>query len=193
MHVRKRPVEVEAVQLTWGTWNEVCDFLGEFPDGMRGVYLDENNEPADEFPGDRSDTEMVHIGLLIPTLEGTMLAVQGDWIIRGVKGELYPCKPDIFDATYETAPPDEASRAPSTDRSAMGSAAEPIAPDEIRRLRLDPGDRLIVRIADRHVSPEHLHHCRKSLQKFFPDNEVLVIVADEIAVQPRDATAVAAA
>lgn len=35
------------------------------------------------------------------TLEGTMTAYRGDWIIRGVKGELYPCKPDIFAATYE--------------------------------------------------------------------------------------------
>ena len=37
----------------------------------------------------------------IETLEGTMTANVGDWIIRGVKGELYPCKPDIFEATYE--------------------------------------------------------------------------------------------
>lgn len=37
----------------------------------------------------------------IHTLEGTMRASNGDWIIRGVKGELYPCKPDIFEATYE--------------------------------------------------------------------------------------------
>ena len=37
----------------------------------------------------------------IDTLEGTMTANVGDWIIRGVKGELYPCKPDIFEATYE--------------------------------------------------------------------------------------------
>ncbi|MGE0290385.1 MAG: hypothetical protein AB7I42_25060 [Bradyrhizobium sp.] len=39
----------------------------------------------------------------IETLEGVMLAKPGDWIIRGVKGELYPCKPDIFEATYEAA------------------------------------------------------------------------------------------
>lgn len=37
----------------------------------------------------------------IPTLEGTMTANKGDWIIKGIKGELYPCKPDIFDSTYE--------------------------------------------------------------------------------------------
>ena len=40
---------------------------------------------------------------IISTLEGTMTASNGDWIIRGVKGELYPCKPDIFEATYEIA------------------------------------------------------------------------------------------
>lgn len=38
---------------------------------------------------------------VIDTLEGEMIAKSGDWIIRGVKGELYPCKPDIFEATYE--------------------------------------------------------------------------------------------
>lgn len=39
--------------------------------------------------------------LELPTLEGKMWANKGDWIIRGVKGEIYPCKPDIFEATYE--------------------------------------------------------------------------------------------
>jgi hypothetical protein len=39
----------------------------------------------------------------IKTLEGVMAAEEGDWIIKGVKGELYPCKPDIFAATYEAA------------------------------------------------------------------------------------------
>lgn len=42
-------------------------------------------------------------GLVIETLEGNMRAEVGDWIIRGVKGELYPCKPDIFAVTYEPA------------------------------------------------------------------------------------------
>ncbi|WP_422929019.1 hypothetical protein [Singulisphaera sp. PoT] len=41
--------------------------------------------------------------LCIPTPEGVMLANPGDWIITGVKGEVYPCKPDIFEATYEPA------------------------------------------------------------------------------------------
>lgn len=43
-------------------------------------------------------------GLKIYTLEGKMLANIGDWIIRGIKGEYYPCKPDIFEATYTSAP-----------------------------------------------------------------------------------------
>lgn len=41
--------------------------------------------------------------IVIGTLEGDMTASPGDWIIRGVKGEFYPCKPDIFEATYEPA------------------------------------------------------------------------------------------
>ncbi len=41
--------------------------------------------------------------LYIHTLEGIMRASPGDWVIRGVKGEYYPCKPDIFEATYEVA------------------------------------------------------------------------------------------
>lgn len=100
---RKRPVEIEAVQLTWATWSEVCDFIGPFPKGLHGVYVDEHGNTHEEgsFPGDNSDGTQCRIGLVIPTLEGTMLAVQDDWIIRGVKGELYPCKPDIFAETYE--------------------------------------------------------------------------------------------
>lgn len=40
-------------------------------------------------------------GVLLPTLEGDMTASPGDWIIRGVQGEFYPCKPDIFEESYE--------------------------------------------------------------------------------------------
>jgi len=43
--------------------------------------------------------------MLVKTLEGTMEARPGDWIIRGVKGELYPCRPDIFEATYDPVTP----------------------------------------------------------------------------------------
>lgn len=95
---RKRPVVVEAERLTWQTWSEVCDLIGEFPEGMTGVVLDEDGEVIEGGGEGR-------IGLLIPTLEGTMLASEGDWIIKGVQGELYPCKHDIFVATYEEVDP----------------------------------------------------------------------------------------
>ncbi|GLI30388.1 MULTISPECIES: hypothetical protein [Brachybacterium] len=47
--------------------------------------------------------------LLIRTLEGDMIAALGDYVIRGVQGEFYPCKPDIFEATYELAEGGEAA------------------------------------------------------------------------------------
>lgn len=84
MKYRKRPVVIEAVQFTGMNHVDVVSFLGEQP-----------FEPSIE-------------GITIKTLEGDMLAVAGDWIIRGVKGEFYPCKPDIFEATYEAV--DDADR-----------------------------------------------------------------------------------
>lgn len=94
---RKKPVVIDAIQLRWDTWVDVCDLIGEFPAGMRGVFVGPNGLASDEpQPGSR-------IGLVIPTLEGHMLATEGDWIIKGVQGEFYPCKPDIFAETYEPA------------------------------------------------------------------------------------------
>lgn len=53
----------------------------------------------------QSNRQCRYVGpdLAIQTLEGQMVARPGDWIIKGVKGEIYPCKPDIFEATYEPA------------------------------------------------------------------------------------------
>lgn len=90
---RKRPVEIEAVQLRWDTWDEMCKFadVGRLADGKpEGTYQN----------GDSNK-----ICLAIPTLEGVMTAVENDWVIRGIKGELYPCKPDIFAATYAIVEP----------------------------------------------------------------------------------------
>lgn len=104
---RKKPVEVEAVQLRWDTWSEMCEFAGVGSDEGQphGVYVFPNGTYSTEPPFIGEDIPSVffdaRIGLLIPTLEGTMLAMENDWVIRGVKGELYPCKPDIFEATYE--------------------------------------------------------------------------------------------
>ena len=94
---RKKPVVIEALQLRWDTWDEMCDHagVGKLSDGKpQGCYVDDDGKAAEDCSSGR-------IGLQIPTMEGLMLGVQGDYIIRGVKGELYPCKPDIFEATYE--------------------------------------------------------------------------------------------
>jgi hypothetical protein len=74
---RKKPVVIEALQLTMFNLDAVEDFVGG----------DCGNKPDGT--------------LVIATLEGAMHASVGDWIIKGVKGEFYPCKPDIFDATHE--------------------------------------------------------------------------------------------
>ena len=74
---RKKPVVIEAIQ--WNGRNEalIAEFVGGF------LRMD--------------DTDILYI----PTLEGEMAASVGDFIIRGVNGEFYPCKPDIFEKTYE--------------------------------------------------------------------------------------------
>jgi len=54
-----------------------------------------------EWGSDREPFYAADSSLIIPTLEGDHRANPGDWIIRGVKGEFYPCKPDIFEQTYE--------------------------------------------------------------------------------------------
>jgi len=79
MKFRKKPVEIEAIQ---------------FPcDGVKTVELS-------EFLGWKHDNDCYNY-LEIETLEGMHKATPGDWIIKGVKGEFYPCKPDIFEMTYE--------------------------------------------------------------------------------------------
>jgi len=99
MKFRKKPVVIEAVRLGWDTWPEICQFVPR-PWFQIGVYLDENGQVMPQ--GQTSK----RLGLLMKTLEnnektGLLLATEGDWIIKGIKGEFYPCKPDIFEATYE--------------------------------------------------------------------------------------------
>lgn len=97
---RKKPVVIEAVQLLWTTWSEMCVHagVGKLTDGKpEGCWVDSENKIVDS----TSSLCDGRIALAIPTLEGLMVGVEGDWIIKGVKGELYPCKPDIFEATYE--------------------------------------------------------------------------------------------
>lgn len=84
---RKKPVVVEAVQWTGENHAEMCEFI--------------DPEVFEIIP---------RVGLVIHTLEGDHHASPGDYIIKGVNGEFYPCKPDIFAKTYESAtltPPNE--------------------------------------------------------------------------------------
>lgn len=81
---RKKPVVIEAIKTdgTWTTYKEVCKFVGhELQVNQNGLGI------ADE--------------LIIPTLGGEVIASKGDYIIKGIKGEIYPCKPDIFEASYD--------------------------------------------------------------------------------------------
>lgn len=93
MKFRKKPVVIDAILYDGSdrSQDEVVAFIGS-----RGFFVDAK---ADEESGVSSNIPDRSIGIL--TLEGTMYARPGDWIIRGTKGEFYPCKPDIFVDIYE--------------------------------------------------------------------------------------------
>jgi hypothetical protein len=94
---RKKPVVIEAIQFGYrpdGTTNsgDVSTFIRSghsyYPNGVpSGPKAERDGRPA----------------FLIDTLEGELRADVGDWVIKGVAGEFYPCKPDIFELTYESA------------------------------------------------------------------------------------------
>jgi hypothetical protein len=90
MRFRKKPVVIDAVQFD-GSYESYHQFADA---RCRWFAPGPSGRPA---------------CLEIRTLEGVMTATPGDWIIKGVKGELYPCRPDIFEATYEpvSASPEE--------------------------------------------------------------------------------------
>ena len=83
---RKRPVVIEAEQLTRQNGERLAAWSGGRWQSLVGR-------------GDHGE-DLSHI--VIPTLEGDHRADLGDWIIKGIKGEFYPCKPDVFAATYES-------------------------------------------------------------------------------------------
>ena len=95
MKYRKKPVEIEAVQLKddYTTVREILIFLGKYS-GTPLNWFDEKH--FDEYV-----ESICREGLDINTLEGKIHASIGDYIIKGVNGEFYPCKPDIFEKTYE--------------------------------------------------------------------------------------------
>ena len=85
---RKKPVVIEAVQWTGKNLKEIISFTGLHPSAKKWTWGEYEEVVEKE-------------GLKIFTLEGKKSANIGYWIIKGVKGEFYPCKPDIFEATYE--------------------------------------------------------------------------------------------
>ena len=90
MKYRKKPVVIEASKYTGDNYKEICDFVGTILN--------------------RPDSNLDNV--IIETLEGDHLALVGDYIIKGVQGEFYPCKPDIFEATYEKVEEDFSSKCP---------------------------------------------------------------------------------
>jgi hypothetical protein len=95
---RKKPVVIEAFQMTLERRADNADW----PQWLHQAWKTPSDQPGSicsaDFPNLNGTAK-----LQVRTLEGIMTVDWGDWIIRGVKGELYPCKPDIFAATYETA------------------------------------------------------------------------------------------
>lgn len=97
---RKKPVEVEAVQFNPDArpWHDI-----EFPEGVRRTHYREVSDLAGGTSGCSRGEPWWDWSVcgVVETLEGRHLALPGDWIIRGVQGEFYPCKPEIFAQTYE--------------------------------------------------------------------------------------------
>lgn len=96
MKYRKKPVVIEAFQL-----NTAAPMPNWFVDALHAKTIEPLTPGA---PLNRWAEE----GVAIHTMEGMMAAKPGDWIIRGIAGELYPCDPEIFAATYDLAEPEPA-------------------------------------------------------------------------------------
>ena len=96
----KKPVTIEAVQWTGHNLREVITFTDGPPDtSTTHAFMDTEVRNCSAEHPEGFDYPVLKIN----TLEGKMLVRPGDWIIRGIKGEFYPCKPDIFEATYSPA------------------------------------------------------------------------------------------
>lgn len=87
MKYRKKPVEIEAVRWTGKNREGIANFCGN-----KAIFTARKQ---------RADGVILNYDLMISTLEGMMYATIGDYIIKGVNGEYYPCKPDVFAKTYE--------------------------------------------------------------------------------------------
>lgn len=98
---RKKPVVIEAAQFA-NTRGQTMSELAGYPlGGEPPWYREARTKDAGEAGAVHYFTDGAGPYLVIHTLEGEHRASPGDWIIRGVKGELYPCRDDIFQMTYE--------------------------------------------------------------------------------------------
>lgn len=102
---RKKPVVVEAVRVTAADFNAALlpspKAFDSSPFSEIPQWLADANAKGDLRPHSRGSTDYAQWDIM--TLEGVMTAQPGDWIVKGVKGELYPVRSDIFAETYEPA------------------------------------------------------------------------------------------
>lgn len=99
---RKKPVVIDAVQWDGQSIDSILPFFGDLEKLPKAPDDPHIKSGIGFTPSDGT--------LYIPTLEGTHAASPRDWIIKGVKGEFYPCKPDIFAQTYEKEPEEEGGK-----------------------------------------------------------------------------------
>ena len=99
MKFRKKPVVVEAFQMTIERRASNMDW----PEWLHEAWNKPQDSPGALWPYNGNPQKI----LVLATLEGLMLVNLNDYIIQGIKGELYACKPDIFEATYEACEPGE--------------------------------------------------------------------------------------
>jgi hypothetical protein len=95
---RKKPVVIEAFQMTRERRSDNKDWPEWLNEAWNKKWPEPGAVSSEDFPSSDGKDRLV-----IATLEGVHTVSWGDWIIRGVSGELYPCKPAIFEATYEPA------------------------------------------------------------------------------------------
>lgn len=96
MYYRKKPVVIQAFQMTEARRQD----NSEWPSWLHEAWNMDNDKVGSLYPENHPNSDG-NDRLRILTLEGNQLVSWGDYIIRGVQGEIYPCKPDIFEQTYE--------------------------------------------------------------------------------------------
>ena len=110
----KKPVVIEAIQYNGINITEVESFVGA---KLPSVWLSVE------------DTQLV-----IPTLEGDMKVSKGDYVIKGIKGEFYPCKPDVFEKTYDVV--EDGVRPQTFGEKAVGITFNPSGSDEVYEAKM---------------------------------------------------------